>query len=57
MLFTNQSFGETNFGKAEFGDNRRTKRLVKLADQMCTRPGGSLPQNFVIPPIGRLSIA
>lgn len=46
MLFTAQSFGETNFGKAELGDQRRTKRLVKLVDQMTTRPGGSLPQKL-----------
>lgn len=46
MLFTSQSFGQTNFAKAELGDQRRTKRLVKLVDQMTTRPGGSLPQKL-----------
>lgn len=46
MLFTSQSFGQTNFAKAELGDRRRTKRLVKLVDQMTKRPGGSLPQKL-----------
>lgn len=40
------SFGEQNFGHAELGDKRRTKRLASLADQMCVRPGGTLPQKF-----------
>ena len=43
------SFGELNFGNARLGDRRRTKRLVKLADQMCMRPGGTLPQKFRSP--------
>jgi hypothetical protein len=40
------SFGEKNFGHAQLGDERRTKRLVELVDQMCQRPGGTLPQKF-----------
>ena len=44
-----KSFGEMNFGHAELGDKRRTKRLVKVADQMCLRPGGSLPQKLRSP--------
>lgn len=44
-----QSFGEMNFGHAKLGDQRRTKRLVKLVDQMCQRPGGTLPQKFRSP--------
>ena len=32
--------------RANLGDQRRTKRLVKLVDQMSTRPGGSLPQKL-----------
>lgn len=44
-----ESFGEMNFGKAELGDKRRTKRLVQLVDQMCARPGGTLPQKFRCP--------
>jgi hypothetical protein len=35
-----------NFGHAKLGDKRRTKRLVQLTDQMCLRPGGSLPQKL-----------
>jgi len=41
-----KSFGEMNFGHAKLGDKRRTRRLVKLADQMCMRPGGTLPQKL-----------
>lgn len=44
-----KSFGEMNFGNAELGDKRRTKRLVKLVDQMCARPGGTLPQKIRCP--------
>jgi len=44
-----KSFGEVNFGRAQLGDRRRTKRLVKLVDQMCLRPGGTLPQKFRSP--------
>jgi hypothetical protein len=43
------SFGEVNFAHAQLGDKRRTKRLVKLVDQMCQRPGGTLPQKFRSP--------
>lgn len=41
-----ESFGEVNFGNAQLGDARRTKRLVKTADLMCRRPGGALPQKL-----------
>ena len=41
-----QSFGEKNFAHAQLGDKRRTDRLVDLVDQMCQRPGGTLPQKF-----------
>ena len=43
------SFGEVNFAHAQLGDKRRTKRLVDLVDQMCLRPGGTLPQKFRSP--------
>lgn len=43
------SFGGVNFGHAQLGDERCTKRLVKLVDQMCLRPGGTLPQKFRSP--------
>jgi len=38
-----ESFGEVNFGNADLGDARRTRRLVMTADLMRRRPGGSLP--------------
>jgi len=41
-----ESFGEKNFGNAKLGDARRTRRLVKTADLMCRRPGGTLPQKL-----------
>ena len=44
-----QTFGQRNFGRAKLGDVRRTKRLVKIADQMAHRPGGSLTEKFNSP--------
>lgn len=44
-----ESFGEANFSNADLGDARRTRRLVKTADLMCRRPGGSLPQKLNAP--------
>jgi len=44
-----QTFGEKNFAHAQLGDKRRTKRLVQLVDQMCLRPGGTLPQKLRSP--------
>jgi hypothetical protein len=41
-----QSFGEVNFGAAQLGDARRTKRLIKLANQMVRHPGGTLPHKL-----------
>ena len=46
MNGTRATFGETHFGNTRLGDQRRTKRLVKVADQMTRRPGGSLPQKL-----------
>ena len=43
------SFGQRNFGHADLGDKRRTKRLVELADRMVHRPGGSLPEKVNSP--------
>lgn len=40
------SFGELHFGKAELGDARRTKRLVKVANTLVNNPSGSLPTKF-----------
>jgi len=44
-----QSFGELNFGHAELGDVRRTRRLVALADRIAHRPGGTLPEKLNSP--------
>lgn len=41
-----ESFGEVNFGNAELGDARRTRRLVRTANLMSRRPGGTLPQKL-----------
>ena len=49
MLNGTKSFGEMNFGTAELGDKRRTARLVRTADLMCRRPGGTLPQKLHAP--------
>jgi hypothetical protein len=40
------SFGEIHFGKAQLGDARRTRRLVKSADLLMEHPGGTLPQKL-----------
>ena len=38
--------GETHFGAAALGDRRRTRRLVKTAALMMTRPAGTLPDKL-----------
>jgi hypothetical protein len=37
-------FGQLNFGAAELGDRRRTRRLVHTADLLVRNPGGTLPK-------------
>lgn len=49
MITEEMTFGERNFGQSELGDKRRTNRLVKIADQMVHRPGGSLPEKINSP--------
>lgn len=49
MPSDNMTFGQRNFGQADLGDKRRTQRLVKVADQMVHRPGGTLPEKFNSP--------
>jgi hypothetical protein len=44
-----RSFGETMFGHAQLGDQRRTDRLVALTEQICMHPGGSLPEKLRSP--------
>jgi hypothetical protein len=46
MNSASESFGEVNFGNANLGDARRTRRLVTTADLMRRRPGGTLPQKL-----------
>ena len=49
MNMESLSFGERHFGHADLGDKRRTRRLVKVCDQIVYRPGGSLPEKINSP--------
>ncbi len=42
-------FGETHFSSAQFGDRRRTKRMVALANELAKHPGGTLPDKLKNP--------
>src|SRR2546425_353268 len=42
-------FGEENFGAAELGDKRRTRRLVNTANDILQHPGGTLPDKLQDP--------
>jgi Transposase DNA-binding len=37
-------WAEQQFGTCELGDKRRTKRLVKLATQVATKPDAATPE-------------
>jgi len=39
-------WAQQEFAFAELGDTRRNRRLVKIASQLATHPGGTLPQAF-----------
>lgn len=39
-------WAQNEFGFAQLGDKRRNKRLVNIAQNLATRPGGTLPQAF-----------
>jgi hypothetical protein len=39
-------WAQTEFGFAQLGDNRRNKRLVRIAEKLAANPGGTLPQAF-----------
>jgi len=41
--------GMENFGAAQLGDRRRTRRLVRTADGILSRPGGTLPDKLQNP--------
>ena len=43
------SLGQQIFGAADLGDQRRTQRLVKVFDQCCQHPGGTLPDKMQSP--------
>ncbi len=39
-------FGVSQFAGADLGDERRTKRLIRLADQLMAHPDGTLPDKI-----------
>src|SRR5258708_12319114 len=39
-------WAQNEFGFAELGDPRRSKRLVNIATKLAANPGGTLPQAF-----------
>ena len=45
-LLTPAQWAQHEFGFAPLGDQRRTKRLVQVATNLATTPGGTLPQAF-----------
>lgn len=49
MAEPRMSFGDRHFGGADLGDERRTRRLPKLVDEMHRHPGGTLPQKLPHP--------
>lgn len=49
MAVVAEAFGSEHFGEAKLGDRRRTKALVRCADQVHRHPGGTLPDKFAEP--------
>jgi hypothetical protein len=45
-----ETLGNAMFGHAALGDRRRTRRAVKVFDQLCRHPGGTFPDKFAAPP-------
>lgn len=45
-LLTPAQWAQTEFALAALGDQRRTKRLVSIAESLARSPGGTLPQAF-----------
>src|SRR6266571_4805693 len=43
------SFGDTQFGTADFGDQRLTNRLIQSANRVVEHPGCSLPEKMESP--------
>lgn len=46
MLLPPVQWAQCEFALAELGDERRNKRLVKIAAHLAAHPGGTLPQAF-----------
>ena len=49
MTTSVQSFGETHFGNADLGHQRRNECLVKIADLIHRHPGSTLPHKLRAP--------
>jgi len=45
-LLTPAQWADSEFALAQLGDQRRTQRLVKIANHLAQSPGGTLPQAF-----------
>jgi hypothetical protein len=43
------TWGQRQFGGLELGDDRRSRRLPRLLDEMCKHPGGTLPDKLSNP--------
>ena len=46
ILTSPREWAQHEFGFAQLGDQRRNRRLVKIAQQLAAHPGGTLPQTF-----------
>lgn len=44
VVLETKEWAQVTFGECRLGDRRRTKRLVKLAEQAAARPDGSTPE-------------
>ncbi|MGH7222948.1 MAG: IS4 family transposase [Gemmataceae bacterium] len=49
MQTTGVSFGQRHFGSADLGDRRRTRRLIRVADQLVSHPAGTFPHKIPNP--------
>ena len=45
-LCSPEQWAQTEFAFADLGDQRRNRRLVKIAQALAANPGGTLPQAF-----------
>jgi hypothetical protein len=48
-MTTTATFAQTHFGQASLGDPRRSRCLVRIADQIYRHPGGTLPAKLKQP--------